>query len=237
MRVIEFDTNQGVYAFQFQALDTEFHSHPAIEILLVENGTVEVSTEDFVCKGVSLAIIDANVKHKVSGEADSIKAVMIEHRDMAIKEKLALLKIDLGEGLYVLGKDDKSQIDFESLCQMLTSTEITLGYDRRICKILHYLHENDVAYETMMAELTQIVSLSESRLSHLFKENVGISLKKYMLWSKLRTTISQFLDEKEDLFSALIQSGFYDQPHFSNAFKTMLGVRPSKAYNSRTVQF
>ena len=89
----------------------------------------------------------------------------------------------------------------------------------------------------MLNTLTQVVHLSESRLSHLFKAKVGISLKKYMVWCKLRSTIDQHLDKKEDLFSSLIQSGFYDQPHFSKAFKTMLGVKPSNVYNSRTVQF
>ena len=237
VRVIEFNINRGVYAFQFEELETEFHSHPAIEVLLVKNGTIEVSTENGRHEGLSLAIIDANVKHKVSGKADSIKAVLIEHRDIAIKEKLSSLGIGLDKGLYVLRKRDKNLIDFEGLYGDLTRNKNELRYDQRVSKVIRFLHQNEIAYETMMGELTRIVSLSESRLSHLFKENVGISLKKYLLWCKLRTAISQFLDKKEDLFSALIQSGFYDQPHFSRAFKTMLGVKPSQAYNSRTVQF
>jgi AraC-like DNA-binding protein len=87
-----------------------------------------------------------------------------------------------------------------------------------------------------MKTLQGVVFLSESRLSHLFKENIGISLKKYLLWNKLKKTVKQHLTEKEDLFTSLIKAGFYDQPHFSKAFKTMLGVKPTKAYNSRTLQ-
>lgn len=237
MRVMEFDTSKGLYAFQFKELETAFHSHPAIEVLLVEDGSIKVCTEDKEYERLSLAVINANVKHKVSGKAESIKAVMIEHQEVALKEKLASFDIILNDHLYVSSKEDEKQIGFENLYQELIDVERELNYDPRISRIIHYLYQNDVAYESLMDELTPIVSLSESRLSHLFKENVGISLKKYLLWCKLKATISKFLDEKEDLFSALIQSGFYDQPHFSKAFKTMLGVKPSHAYNSRTVQF
>ncbi len=33
-----------------------------------------------------------------------------------------------------------------------------------------------------------------------------------------------------------IESGFFDQAHMIKSFKSVLGVNPSKAYNSRTLQ-
>jgi methylphosphotriester-DNA--protein-cysteine methyltransferase len=68
------------------------------------------------------------------------------------------------------------------------------------------------------------------------KSSIGISLKKYLIWSKLKSTIKNHLENNDDLFSALIKSGFYDQPHFSKNFKCMLGVKPSKVYKSRIIQ-
>jgi AraC-like DNA-binding protein len=110
------------------------------------------------------------------------------------------------------------------------------GYDPRVASIINFLGNHELKYDVMIKTLQQVVCLSESRLSHLFKENVGISLKKYLVWNKLKTTIKGHLTTKEDLFTSLINANFYDQPHFSKAFKTMLDVKPSKAYNSRTLQ-
>ena len=78
--------------------------------------------------------------------------------------------------------------------------------------------------------------LSDSRLSHLFKEHIGISIKKYLIWNKLRKAINLYLSESTNLTDVSIQSGFFDQAHLSNSFKKVLGVSPSKVYNSRILQ-
>ena len=88
----------------------------------------------------------------------------------------------------------------------------------------------------MMRSLQAETHLSESRLSHLFKEEMGLSLKKYLVWSRLRETIQYVLSEEISLYEAGLRSGFFDQAHLSRAFKQMLGLSPSKVYNSRMIQ-
>ena len=44
MVVESFDPSAGVYAFQFQDMDTALHSHPAIEILFAEKGYFRLAT-------------------------------------------------------------------------------------------------------------------------------------------------------------------------------------------------
>ena len=236
MTVTEFDIVKGVYTFQLQELETEFHAHPAIEIVFADDECLTIETEQSTYNGVSGVIIDSNIKHRISGKSTSIQLSMIEHRDSAIKDVLSSLEHTFKHGVCILKSNTTHQHAFKDLAHKLINTEYKLAYDSRVTKVINHLMHNDVAYDQMLSTLTQLVHLSESRLSHLFKEDVGISLKKYLLWCKLKSTIYQHLDKKEDLFASLIQSGFYDQPHFSKAFKTMLGVAPSKAYNSRTVQ-
>ncbi len=235
MEVLQFNTNKGLYAFQFQELETEFHSHPAIELLFVEEGEVKLSTQNSEYTDFSLVVIDANKKHKVSAKARSIKTVMIEHGRQAVKNLLSEHGISLNDGLYV--STEHRNLDFDIIYQKLQELDAHPTYDTRVWKVIEHLNQYDVEYDNMMKTFTQLVHLSESRLSHLFKKNVGMSIKKYALWCKLRATIETHLDKKEDLFASLIQSGFYDHPHFSRAFKIMLGVNPSKVYNSRTIQF
>lgn len=39
MRIIEFDTQKGLYIFQLTELAIEVHSHPAVEVLVAESGS------------------------------------------------------------------------------------------------------------------------------------------------------------------------------------------------------
>ena len=65
----------------------------------------------------------------------------------------------------------------------------SLPLDERIVKIRKYIQENiHKKFET--SELCQLVFLSESRLLHLFKENVGIPIRNYILWMRVITSYS-----------------------------------------------
>ena len=236
MVVESFDPSAGVYAFQFQDMDTALHSHPAIEILFAEKGYFRLATTQILHGQVSFAVINSNVPHRVFAPSGSFRVLMIEHRDRAIQPVLAQWGLELKANIYTHIGIAFTLADFQELSAQLQALEPDHHYDSRVQAVLAYLQQHEVPYESMLPTLTNLVHLSESRLSHLFKAQKGLSLKKYLLWCRLRSAISTHLDHQEGLFPALIKSGFYDQPHFSRAFKTMLGVKPSVAYNSRTVQ-
>jgi AraC-like DNA-binding protein len=235
MVVRHFDTAKGSYEFQFEGLESAMHSHPAIEVLFDASGKMSVSDTHGTYNELSLAIIDVNVPHKVSAPQSELMVLMYENRSVALKKLLPAHGLFMTEGI-CLAKSDFSQADFVDFRDAIENAGKGTALDDRVEIILEYLRHHDVPYEAMLDELSELVHLSKSRLSHLFKAHQGLSLKKYLLWCKLRNTIAQHLDQEEGLFAALIKSGFYDQPHFSRAFKDMLGVNPAKAYNSRTVQ-
>lgn len=236
MKVIEFNIEKGLYNFQFETLETDIHSHPAIEILSSEKGDFTLSTVDSEYQKLTFAVIDANVPHKVSAVDCVLNTVMIEHKPLLVKRTLSEFNIYMKDGIY--SRVEKR--DFHDMLSKLIGRTMNYGidneYDPRVKTMVNYLNIYELEYELMVETLEQVVKLSRSRLSHIFKENIGISLKKYLLWCKLKTTIKKHLNKKEDLFTALIQSGFYDQPHFCRAFKSMLGVKPTTAYDSRIVQ-
>jgi AraC-like DNA-binding protein len=80
------------------------------------------------------------------------------------------------------------------------------------------------------------VGLSESRLIHLFKEQVGIPIRRYLLWLRLVAAIEQAL-EGISLTTAAHNAGFADSAHLSRTFKQMFGITPSYLLkNSRFLQ-
>ncbi|KAB2916536.1 MAG: helix-turn-helix transcriptional regulator [Bacteroidetes bacterium] len=237
MIVKEFDTNKGLYFFEFEDdVETEYHKHPAIEVIIAKYGTFTLwnGLEGF--SNLKFAIIGANQKHRLCAKNCGLKVFMFEHHNKQINDCLTFAKIDLKNGFFIESLYEKAHKTIDVILQQTMKGSFATEYDRRIRTVIDFLNTNTYEHSITIKKLQSVTNLSESRLSHLFKTNVGISLKKYLVWVKLKSAIKEHLNNKEDLFYALINSGFYDQPHFSKSFKSMLGIKPSKAYNSRTVQ-
>ncbi len=78
-------------------------------------------------------------------------------------------------------------------------------------------------------ELAAQVDLSSSRLASLFKQQVGIPIRRYRLWRRLyQSTIS--LARGMSLTDAALDAGFTDSAHFSRTYRAILGMRPSAAF-------
>lgn len=236
MTVEKFNTDKGLYIFEFDNFETEFHCHPAIEIIIAKTGTFTLWTDTETYKKLHFAIVPANQRHKLSSTNCKLRLIMIEHHNRLVADNLKLANIDLRHGYYSKSKPDWEAIQIENLVKTISKEQGLNEYDNRIGKVIEYLNKNDLEYDSMIKTLRAITNLSESRLSHLFKLNIGISLKKYLIWTRLKSTVKIHLNSKDDLFSALIKSGFYDHPHYSKNFKSMLGIKPSSAYNSRNLQ-
>lgn len=75
-------------------------------------------------------------------------------------------------------------------------------------------------------ELAGLVGLSASRLTHLFTEQVGIPLRRYVLWSRLRAAITR-VQAGDDLTGAAHGAGFADSAHLTRTTREMFGLPPS----------
>ncbi|NRQ35894.1 helix-turn-helix transcriptional regulator [Nonomuraea sp. NN258] len=71
------------------------------------------------------------------------------------------------------------------------------------------------------------VHLSPSRLAHLFSAHVGIPLRPYVRWLRLRRAIDR-VAAGETLTAAAHTAGFTDGPHFTRAFRRTFGNTPSE---------
>lgn len=104
----------------------------------------------------------------------------------------------------------------------LDTVENTLR-DERISQVLEYLRSLDEVPEDITAQLCAKVCLSPSRLSHLFKENVGISLHRYLAMDKMRKGYIHF-QKYGNITEASMRAGFDSPSHFAATCKRMFGI-------------
>lgn len=95
--------------------------------------------------------------------------------------------------------------------------------DERISQVLEYLRSLDEVPEDITAQLCAKVCLSPSRLSHLFKENVGISLHRYLAMDKMRKGYIHF-QKYGNITEASMRAGFDSPSHFAATCKRMIGI-------------
>lgn len=70
------------------------------------------------------------------------------------------------------------------------------------------------------------VHLSPSRLAALFRHDIGIPLRRYLLWLRLIDAV-EALAAGADLTRAAHHAGFADSAHLSRTFRRMFGMPPA----------
>ncbi len=74
--------------------------------------------------------------------------------------------------------------------------------------------------------LADSINISVPRLVQLFKQQTGVPIRRFRLWHRLFTTAVK-MGQGNSLTHAAIAAGFTDSAHFSNTFRSMLGMKPS----------
>jgi len=115
---------------------------------------------------------------------------------------------------------DADRAILEYLC---LSKDSDLQLDERVAEVLTILKEMDEVPEDAVNYLCGRVCLSQSQLSHLFKENLGISLSRYLAWEKMRKGYIRF-QQYGNITEAAMRAGFDSPSHFAATCKRMFGI-------------
>jgi len=207
------------------------HSHYALELAFAKSGFLNISTGDQDFKNIQAAIISPNTSHAFDcsqGESyiyfidptttageHLIKLYNLENRPIVVFDENEISEYRNGSQFSLPGfdkTDEKKKSEYTNKC-------IKLIQDR--------IAEEDWSIEQLASQ----VFVSESRLAHIFKQDMNISIRQYILWKKIEMAAI-----KSRTGCSLTQSahhaGFTDSSHFIKTFKKMFGVRPSFAMKS-----
>ena len=225
-------------------LEDDEHSHHALQITInLEPGdfTLRQGIQEFSTQAV---VIRPNAPHHVVS-SDTWRAVLL--LDAQTQYTHQIVQRFIGENsVGGLPEDDlhfcREQLaDFCACAQSIERADCTISaiIDRlagpvhrpetqhpRIVKALSYIHQAQ-GRDLSLPQLAAHVFLSESRLSHLFKEEIGVPIQRYLLWYKVAQTAFN-IGRGMSLTDAAEEGGFADSAHFSRTFRAMFGITPSQ---------
>ncbi|MEO5978618.1 MAG: helix-turn-helix domain-containing protein [Chryseolinea sp.] len=219
---------------------TKPHAHHALEIVLSYESSLTVihKEQHFNAKGI---ILKANVKHETFGQGSAIfiyfdpeshfarkfNILLKELHVIPLADEIALALMTFLENGMREGFSETSIKDY--LLDVFFHPEplypINSSVDERIGNVISYIQTN-LGRTTAMKELTERACLSESRLFHLFKAEIGIPIRKYILWCRVRKALQLVIDGCS-LTQAAKRSGFADLAHLNRTFVSFFGASPS----------
>ncbi len=229
--------NQIIYAKNRLSLFAEYkkveeHKHFAKHILVADQPFVcTVENKKYV---LPAAFIQSNTKHsfEYSGSSPVFMMLIDESSELSdnidtvyLKEKsIAALPPDVYRGAltYVFNRKLKELDAF--LIDMLFDVKTDKKMDARIKKVLDFIDTTESLDSDLFKKMTTQAVLSESRFSHLFKSEVGVDFKNYVLLKKIEKTFNYVLQENMSITTACIKAGFSGSSHFSTACKSHFGI-------------
>ncbi len=102
----------------------------------------------------------------------------------------------------------------------------SVKYSRYVSEAMKYI-ESHFGEDISLSTVADHLGLSESRLSHLFKDETGQSPGSYLIQTRIKAAMEMLKDCRSKVYEVAEQTGFRDIAHFSSTFKRIVGVSPS----------
>lgn len=109
---------------------------------------------------------------------------------------------------------------------MCTGAPPARRLDPRISSVLQHIQASE-NLRISLADAAQSVFLSPSRFAHLFKQQVGLPYRRYILWRKL-TRAMLAIGQEGSIARAAQVADFADAAHLTRTFYQMFGSPPSE---------
>ncbi len=232
--------------------DPEMHRHSAAHILISLKGPVRFQVDGQEMTGFG-AVIPSGLPHTVCGAPDeegkpfSMPSLLLFLFDettfvaQCIRES-RLITEKQAQTVLQWYRDMREAADAAAaypsflrkvLKELGLSDSLQAVGDERIRQAYVYIDEH-IGSDMTVASIASHFCMSESRFSHLFRKEAGMSVANYLVFRKLYFTYLGLMKGK-NITTAALDAGFSDPSHFAATNKRMFGIPPTAVSGSMKI--
>lgn len=227
--------------------ETGLHSHHAAQVCFGLQGVLRLRTDrdtqwaegrgfyvppdeahEFAASATSTAFLYM--------EAESAEFSMLQR---SLKETAGITRLSPAAGslrdLQRLAGEGGTLDEANAVCLSLLGLQAPAAqpsaFDPRIVQCLSMIRAR-LDQPLRLASLASELSVSESWLTHRFRSEVGLPIRRYVLWQRLWRAVEVAL-KGATLTVAAHAAGLSDSAHLSRTFREMFGVAPSFLFEHR----
>lgn len=217
------------------------HAHHAVQITVGIDGPVRLRHADEPWVEVDAGVVLPDVPHQFDGLGSAVAMLFVDPecaearwlRDSIDEPLYAVPRERLAEHLPALAGFPVERPGPEAAAGIITGLVRSLcsglpprrSMDERVVSALGFIREQDPRGLSLEA-VARTVFLSPSRFAHLFKDEVGLPFRRYLLWRKLTRAMEAF-GRGSNLTDAAHAAGFSDSAHLTHTWRQMFGLSPT----------
>jgi len=212
------------------AIRTDKHKHHALEVIVSLGGSIHIEDAfgNTLTSQAVLVLPDQLHQTITTGVASFI---FIEpESDLATRILSTFYPTQTVQSIEGRISEEERKVFMEGDITSFATTIKSINLlDERVQKVVDFIRSHITTHEFSLELLAEIACLSTGRFTHLFKDQVGIPLRPFILWCRMRVALTAVLSGMT-LTQSAYQAGFSDTSHLSRTFMDMFGVNPSSVF-------
>jgi AraC-like DNA-binding protein len=217
------------------------HAHHAVQVAIGMDGVVGLTGPDEQWVRERGIVVAADVPHQFTPAGSLLAMIFVDPESReghwlarSVRAPVVTLsETKLGAVIPALRALWEEPMDAPETVRVIHSVvrELCVGpapayaLDPRILRALEVIRQMDTS-RISLEEVARAVFLSPSRFAHLFRDEVGLPFRRYVLWRRL-TRAMLAVGRGHTLTAAAHLCGFSDSAHLTRACVQMFGMPPS----------
>lgn len=217
------------------------HEHHAIQVVVGIDGEFTICGKKGDWRTGRGAIVRQDVEHSYNPQGRLAAMIFVDPESMegawlrsSTREDVTIVPAPRLEHCIVelrrflespfesLGVQDLIRHCVQAMC---TGAPPSRKLDPRVTKVLAAIRASD-ELRMSIEEAAALAFVSPSRFAHLFKQQIGLPFRRYMLWRKM-TRAMLMIGREQTIAAAAAAADFSDAAHLTRTFYQMVGLPPS----------
>ncbi|ORW02411.1 hypothetical protein AWC13_04045 [Mycobacterium kubicae] len=223
----------GVLAFSGAIGPTDTHSHHAVQVILADTA-ITMTDDEGASHGGTRLVVAADTAHRIETGAAEGAIVFLDPDTAAGRAANLAGRIAWPQPCLLAHLElpvTPVPIVAADVVAHFHDAAASRGGSRHpaVTAALRQMRDMIGGGPVRTSDVAGRIGWSTARLTHLFTDQVGLPLRRYVLWLRLMTALRAVADGA-DLTAAAHAAGFADSAHLTRTCRAMFGLAPSALY-------